>query len=59
METTPRTVTSLQLGEAVPFDDWLAGLRDAKGKGQAEYRINKVRRGCLENTTQSEMEFWN
>lgn len=47
METAPRTVTSLQLDNAVPFDDWLAALRDAKGKGQVEYRINKVRRGLL------------
>ena len=47
MKTTPRTVTSLQAGETIPFDDWLAGLKDAKGKGQIEYRINKLRRGLL------------
>lgn len=47
METTPRTVTSLQVGEAIPFDDWLDSLKDTKGKGQVEYRINKLRRGLL------------
>jgi putative addiction module killer protein len=47
VETKPRTVTSLQVGETVPFDDWLADLKDTKGKGQVEYRINKLRRGLL------------
>jgi putative addiction module killer protein len=47
VEATPRTVTSLQLGPAVPFDDWLARLADVKGRGQVEFRINKVRRGLL------------
>jgi len=47
VETVPRDVTSLQVGETTPFDDWLASLRDVKGKGQVEYRINKLRRGLL------------
>jgi putative addiction module killer protein len=47
VETKPRTVTSLQVGDTAPFDDWIAGLKDAKGKGQVEYRINKLRRGLL------------
>ena len=47
METTPRVVKSLQVGETIPFDDWLAALKDVKGKGQLEYRINKLRRGLL------------
>jgi putative addiction module killer protein len=46
-ETTPRTVSSLQIGDATPFDDWLDGLKDTKGKGQIEYRVNKIRRGLI------------
>ena len=42
METKPRAVTALST-----FDQWMAGLKDLKGKGQIEYRINKVRRGLL------------
>jgi putative addiction module killer protein len=47
LETKPRSVTSLQVGNAIPFDDWLAGLKDVRGKGQVEYRINKLRRGLV------------
>ena len=47
METKRRTVTSLQIGDAIPFDEWLSALKDIKGKAQVEYRINKVRRGLL------------
>jgi putative addiction module killer protein len=42
VETKPRSVTTLPT-----FDQWIGGLKDAKGKGQVEYRINKVRRGLL------------
>jgi putative addiction module killer protein len=42
VEATPRTVTSL-----LEFDEWLSGLKDTRGKGQIEYRINKVRRGLI------------
>lgn len=47
METKPRTVTVLGIGATSPFDIWLRNLRDAKGKGQIEFRINKVRRGLI------------
>jgi putative addiction module killer protein len=38
---------SLQIGDTTPFDDWLGGLKDRNGKGQIEYRINKIRRGLI------------
>jgi putative addiction module killer protein len=47
VETKPRTVSSLPVGNAFPFDTWLSGLKDANGKAQIEYRINKVRRGLI------------
>jgi len=47
VETRPRTVQSLQVGQAIPFDDWLGRLKDTTGKGQVEARINKLRRGLL------------
>lgn len=47
METKPRAVQSLQAGRAIPFDDWLDGLKDTTGKGQVEARVNKLRRGLL------------
>jgi putative addiction module killer protein len=42
VDTKPRTVTTLPT-----FEEWIGGLKDAKGRGQVEYRINKVRRGLL------------
>lgn len=47
MEATPRVVSSYQTDDSLPFDDWLSGLRDARGKAQIEARINKLRRGLL------------
>jgi putative addiction module killer protein len=40
VEAVPRIVESL-----APFDDWLINLKDGRGKGQIEARINKLRRG--------------
>jgi putative addiction module killer protein len=42
LQTKPRSVTTL-----LAFERWINGLKDAKGKGQVEYRINKVRRGLI------------
>jgi putative addiction module killer protein len=42
MEATPRNVEALD-----EFDEYMAGLRDGRGKGQIEARINKLRRGLL------------
>jgi putative addiction module killer protein len=47
VETGPRKVQSYQDGDVVPFDDWLQSLKDRKGTGQIEARINKIRRGLL------------
>jgi putative addiction module killer protein len=45
VEAIPRIVDTYQIGNSVPFNEWLAGLKDARGKGQIEARINKLRRG--------------
>lgn len=47
MEATPRIVESYQYDDFTPFDDWLDKLKDSRGKGQIEARVNKLRRGLL------------
>ena len=48
MEANPRTVESyIAPNGAIPFDDWMAELKDYKGKTQIESRINRVRRGLI------------
>ena len=48
MEANPRTVESyIAPNGAAPFDDWMAGLKDYRGKAQIESRISRVRRGLV------------
>jgi len=48
VEANPRTVESyIAPNDAIPFDDWMAELKDHKGKTQIERRINRVRLGLI------------
>ena len=48
MEAKPRTVeVYIAANGTVPFDDWMDGLRDTKGKGQIDSRVSRLERGLL------------
>lgn len=50
MEPTPREVLIYETAEGkVPFESWLAGLKDAVGRALIRKRINRVRLGNLGN----------
>ncbi len=48
MQVRPRNVEVYVLASgAVPFDDWMASLRDLIGKGAIDARIGRLRQGLL------------
>lgn len=48
MEPRPRELrVYLTSSGNSPFDDWLDGLRDSKGRAQIEVRLDRLERGLL------------
>ena len=48
MEAKPRNVeTYIAQDGTCPFDEWMDGLRDRKGRVQIEVRLNRLRRGIV------------
>jgi putative addiction module killer protein len=48
VETTPRELRIYETSSGKsPFDDWLDGLRDAKGRAKIRVRLDRLERGLL------------